>query len=210
MNEKQNLKKIEQESFRDLMQDGFTEMLAGLLFLVFPVLIQRSYFIPIFVVFYIFFLPVFLESIRKRYVYPRIGYVKLREDAPPKVTARVVATVIILIIGGILVIYAVVTGFITSEVVYRWIPAFLGVIMWAPSLFLVDKTGQKRYYLLGGLMTISGVAVSLADFLPAESTTIVFGLIWGLSFLIVGIIRYGLFIRRYPVIETQEDLANDQ
>jgi len=210
MNEEQNLKKLEQESFRDLMQDGFTEMLAGLLFLVFPILFQRSYFIPIFVVFYIFFLPIFIESIRKRYVYPRIGYVKLREDEPPKVTAGVVITVIILIIGGILVVYAVMTGLITSAIVYRWVPAFFGVIMWAPSLFLADKTGQKRYYLLGGLMTISGVVVSLADFLPAESTTIAFGLIWGFSFLIVGIIRYGLFIRRYPVIESQEDVGNEQ
>jgi hypothetical protein len=210
MNENQNLKKLEQESFRDLMQDGFTELLAGLLFLIFPVLIQRSYFVPIFVVFYIFFLPFFMESIRKRYVYPRIGYVKLKDDEPPKVTAGVVATVIILITGAILVIYAVMTGLITSEVVYRWIPAFLGVIMWAPSLFLVDKTGQKRYYLLGGLMTISGVAVSLVNFLPAEFTTIAFGLIWGLSFLVVGIIRYGLFIRRYPVVESQEDIENGQ
>jgi hypothetical protein len=82
--------------------------------------------------------------------------------------------------------------------------------MWAPSLYLVDKTGQKRYYLFGALMTITGVGVSLADFLPAEATTIVFGLIWGVSFLVVGLIRFRLFVRRYPIAGSQEDIKDEQ
>jgi len=210
MNEEQDLKTIEHESFREFMQDGFTEILAGTIFLVFPVIFTRPYFVPIFVLFYIFFLPHFVEVVRKKYVYPRIGYVKLREEEPPKVTAGVVITVILMIAAGIIVVYAISIDFISPDMIYRWVPAFFGVIMWAPSHYLTDKTGQKRYYLFGALMTITGFAVALIDFLPVEAVVVVYSLSWGAAFFVLGIIKVVLFIRKYPVIESPEDDSGEQ
>ena len=210
MNEEQDLKKIEQESFRELMQDGFTEIMAGTIFLVFPAIIAKPAFVPFFVLFYIFFLPQFVEVVRKKYVYPRIGYVKLREEEPFKVTAGVVITVILLIAGGIILIYAIATEIISSELVYRWVPAFFGLIMWAPSVYLKNKTGQNRYYLFGALMTITGFIVGFAYFLPVEVVTAVYALSWGLAFFVLGVIRAALFIRKYPVIDSPEDDIGDQ
>jgi hypothetical protein len=210
MNEEQDLKTIEQGSFREIMQDGFTEIMAGTIFLVFPAIIAKPAFVPIFVVFYIFFLPQFVEVVRKKYVYPRIGYVKLREEEPPKVTAGVVITVILMIAGGIVLIYLISIGLISPDLLYRWVPAFFGLIMWAPSVYLKDKTGQNRYYLFGALMTITGIAVGLANFLPVEVVTITYSLSWGTAFFALGIVRVVLFIRRYPVIESPEDDTGEQ
>ena len=210
MNEEQDLKKIERGSFREFMQDGFTEMMAGTVFLVFPLLIIEPAFVPIFVVFYIFFLPHLLEVVRKKHVYPRIGYVKLREDEPPKVTVGVVVTVILMIAAGIILVYAILIDLINSEMVYRWVPAFFGVIMWAPSAYLKDKTGQNRYYLFGALMTITGFALALTDFLPVGAVNVVYSLSWGAAFFVLGIIRAALFIRKYPVIESPEDGSGEQ
>jgi hypothetical protein len=210
MNEEQDLKKIEQVSFREFMQDGLTEIMAGTIFLLFPLLIIKPIFVPIFVVVYIFFLPQFIEIVRKKYVYPRIGYVKLREDEPPKVTVGVVVTVILMIAAGIILVYTISIDLISSEMVYRWVPAFFGVIMWAPSLYLKGKTGQNRYYMFGALMTITGFAVALADFLPVEAVNVVYSLSWGATFFVLGIIRTVLFIRKYPVIESPEDDSSEQ
>ncbi len=210
MNEEQDLKKIEHESVRELMQDGFTEIMAGTIFLFFPVIFARPYFVPIFVIFYIFFLPHFVEVVRKKYVYPRIGYVKLREEEPPKVTAGVVITVIIMIAAGIILIYSISIGIISSDLVYRCVPAFFGLIMWAPSVYLKDKTGQSRYYLFGALMTITGVAVALADFLPVEIVIVIYSLSWSAAFFVLGITRAVLFIRKCPVIESPEDDSGEQ
>ena len=210
MNEEQDLKTIEHESFRAFMQDGFTEIMAGTIFVVFPVIIARPYFVPFFVIFYIFFLPYFVEVVRTKYVYPRIGYVKLRDEEPPKVTAGVVITVILMVAGGIILIYSISIGLLSPDLIYRWVPAFFGLIMFAPSAYLKGKTGQNRYYLFGILMTITGIAVGLANFLPVEVVTLTYSLSWGVAFFVLGVIKAALFIRKYPVIDSPEDDIGDQ
>ncbi len=210
MNEEQDLKKIEQESYRELMQDGSTEIMAGLFFLVFPLLIREPGLAGIFVMFYVLFFPQFIEVVRKKYVYPRIGYVKLREEEPLKLTAGYVVTVFLLVAAGIVLVYAISIDFIILDMIYRWVPAFFGVIMWAPSVYLKDKTGQNRYYLFGALMTITGFAVAFTDFLPVEVVIMVYTLSWGAAFFVLGIIRAALFIRKYPVIDSPEDDTSEQ
>jgi hypothetical protein len=183
----QNLTEIEQKSYLELMQDGFTEIMTGLIFLVFPVMFVQPAFVSIFGAMYVLFLPHIVEGIRKKYVYPRIGYVKLRDDEPFKVTAGIVVIVILMVAGGIFLIYLIAIDF-------RF-----------PSVYLKNKTGQNRYFLLAALMTITGFAVGFIDFIPVEFVIAVYSLSWGLAFLMLGIVRYALFIRKYPVIESPED-----
>jgi hypothetical protein len=187
------------------MQDGFTEIMAGLIFLVFPVMFIQPAFVSIFGAMYVLFLPQVVEGVRKKYVYPRIGYVKLRDDEPFKVTAGIVITAILMVAGGIVLIYLIAIDFISSEMIYRWVPAFFGSIMWFPSVYLKNKTGQNRYYLLAALMTITGFAVGFIGFIPVEFIVAAYSVSWGLAFLLLGIVRHALFIRKYPVIDSPED-----
>ena len=201
MNE-QNLIEIERKSYSEMMQDGFTEILLGLILLVFPVLIVRPEFVSIFVVFYIFFMPHLLEAIRKKHVYPRIGYVKLKEEEPPKLSIGIIAVVLLIFVSVIVILYSLSIGIIDRYFIWRWLPTVFGFITWGPSLYLKEKTGQNKYYLLGTSMTISGVAVSLAGSIPAEFAMTVYMVGWGLFFLVLGLIRLLIFIRKYPVIDT--------
>ncbi len=209
MNEEKDLKSVEQESFRELMHDGFTEMLLGLLLAALPVIVLNPGMISIFVVFYIIFLPPFFEGIRRKYIYPRIGYVKLSEDEPPKVTARLVATLVLIIVFVVAVIYSVGIGIIDRDLVYRWIPAAFGLIMWVPSMYLKEKSGQNRYYLFGTLMTIAGVAVALAPVADPNIGGFLYFVCWGMFFLILGLVKYALFVRRFPVIDVPEDVQDE-
>lgn len=209
MNEENDLKSIEQQSFRELMHDGFTEMLLGLVLAALPVIVLHPGIISIFVVFYIIFLPPFFEGIRRKYIYPRIGYVKLSEDEPPKVTVRLVATLVLIIVFLAVVIYSVGIGIVDQDLVYRCIPAAFGLIMWVPSVYLEEKSGQNRYYLFGALMTVTGVAVALAPIADANFAGFLYFVSWGLFFLVLGLVKYAIFVRRFPVVDIPEDAQDE-
>ena len=210
MNEEQKLKSVERGSFLELMQDGFTEILAGMIFLVFPAFFLEPGFLFIFVILYIIFMPQVVEAIRRKYTYPRIGYVKLREGAPPKLALEIPVAVLIIFVTIIAVLYIASMGVIDRLFIMKWMPAVFGFIMWGPSLYLKDKTGQNRYYLPGALMSLTGVVISLADFLPVELGTSIFMNGWGLAFTILGLVRFLLFIRKYPVAGSPEDGRSEQ
>ena len=204
MNEN-DLLAIEQGTYRQSMKDGLTEFLLGLVLCLIPGIMAESYFVPIFVVFYIIFLPQGIEAFRRKYTYPRTGYVKLREEQPPKLTLGVAAAILLTFITIVAILYSLSIGVIDRYFIWKWLPTVFGVIMVGPSLYLRDKTGQNRYYLWGALTTISGLAVSLTPLLSAEVSLAVYMLAWGGAFMILGIIRFVLFTRNNPVMDTPED-----
>lgn len=204
MNEN-DLLEIERKTYRESMKDGLTEFLLGLVLCVIPGIMFQSYFVPIFVMFYIIFLPQGIEAFRRKYTYPRTGYVKLREEQPPKLTLGVAAVALLIFITIIAILYSLSIGVIDRYFIWKWLPTVFGVIMCGPSLYLKDKTGQNRYYLWGILTAITGVAVSLSPFISAEVSLTFYMISWGVAFIVLGIIRFVLFIRNNPVIDGPED-----
>ena len=103
MNDK-DLKKTGQDAYRATMKDGFIEILTGFFFIMTPVIFIQPSFISIFVVIYVLFLPQYAEIFRKKYTYPRVGYVKLRTDPldyRPK--ALLALLFIVIVTSGLLV-----------------------------------------------------------------------------------------------------------
>ncbi len=222
MNEEESLKTIEQESFRETREDGFNETNFGImLLLLFNAIYEKpgypsifdvwfNLIVCIFGMLYFIFLLQFYKVFRKKYVYPRIGYVKLREYEPPKVTSRVIAVVILMIATAITLIYIISIGVVATDLVYRWGPAFFGLIMLVASFYLKDKTGQNRYYLFGALMTITGVAVAFAEFISTDMVSVIYFDGWGIALFVLGIVKFVLFIRKYPIIGTPEVANSEQ
>ena len=204
------MKEVEQISYRATMQDGFAELLTGLIFLVFPVMLFEPAIVTFFVVFYILFMPRFVDTIKRRHVYPRVGYVKPREEEPPKLSIGVAVFVLLIFISIIAVFYTLSIGIIDRSFIYNWLPTVFGFIMWGPALYLRDRTGQTRYYLLGVLPTLTGAAVSISPSIPAEVAMVFFMVGWGLAFLVLGTVKFALFIRKYPVVDTPEDDISGQ
>ncbi|MCK4567805.1 MAG: hypothetical protein KAU48_10915 [Candidatus Thorarchaeota archaeon] len=221
MNEEETLKTIEQESFRETREDGFNETNFGImLLLLFNAIHEKpgypsifdlwfSLIVCIFGMLYFIFLLQFYKVFRNKYVYPRIGYVKLREYEPPKVTSGIIVVVILMIATAITLIYIISIGVVTTDLVYRWGPAIFGLIMWVASFYLKDRTGQNRYYLFGALMTITGVVVALAEFISTDMVIVIYFDGWGIAFLVLGVVKFVLFIRKYPIIGTPE-VANSE
>jgi len=138
-------------------------------------------------------------------VYPRIGYVKLKEEEPPKLSLGIAMVVLLIFVSVIVLLYTLSIGLIDRDFIWRWLPTVFGFIMWGPSLYLKEKTGQNRFYLFGAMMTVTGIVISLTASIPAGIAMTIYMVGWGLFFLFLGLVRFLLFIRKYPVLDTPED-----
>lgn len=209
LNEKIDLKKIEQQTYHEFMIDGITEILLGIVLIFMPILFTNPIFV-VFVPFYILFAHPFVESIRERTTYPRLGRVEFKRDDEKEgySVKRSLLEFLLFILGTVVItltMMILIEGGFEFSLIYKWIPFLFGLIMFGPSLFLVDKTGQRHYYILGAFSTILGFFFSILDF-PGEMTGLfLFFLTLGVLSIILGIIRYVWFIRTYPVIQMEEE-----
>jgi hypothetical protein len=80
-----------------------------------------------------------------------------------------------------------------------------GWIMFGPSIYLVESTGFRRYYLFGILATSLGFVFSVLSFNDIYLRLFVYFEVMGFSILVLGIARLLLFIKKYPVLEQEEE-----
>lgn len=213
MNDK-DLIKTGQDAYRTTMKDGFIEVLTGFFFIMTPVIFIQPAFVSIFVVIYVLFLPQYAEIFRKKYTYPRVGYVKLRTDPLDYRPKALLALLFIVIVSsGLLVML------MTQDIAnyYNWFlmfPFILGAIMLAPSAYLVDRTGAKIYWGFGIVSTIFGFVMSTITLINPPSGPfdglLVFSILFGVGLLIVGIVKFAYFLHSNPVIDIQEDNPSEQ
>ena len=205
---------MEQNAYRDTMEDGITETLAGMFFLFTTLMFRIPAFIGVFVLFYIFLMPLFIERIRERYTYPRLGYVKLRTNESDW-DFRSFG----LLIASILVATAIAVQMLTNDLLnlYNWVlifPFTFGMLMFGPSTYLVAKTGSKKYWLFGIFTTIVGLSTAILSVIyhPGDYYVgiLYYCLFLGLIFGIGGLIKFLHFTRAYPVLEPQGDEMNEQ
>ena len=213
MSEHNDLKDTEQKAFQDTMRDGLTEIFAGFLFFLAPIMAYESSFMIYFAMFYVIFLPPGLENIRQKYTYPRIGYVKMRVEKI-KLDLKSLLIFLVILISGTLTAIILMTDDISN--IYNWVtilPFTLGLVMLGPSSFLVEKTGMKKYWLFGIITSVFGLLVTYFTILNPPASpyfgVLGFSMMLGAGLLVVGIITLLRFIYNNPVIATQEDAENE-
>lgn len=186
---------LEQRLYRFFEQDGLTEILSGIMLISCILIIGNRAFVGLAALLVIFG-PVLLSKIRRRITYPRIGYMVPRKKPDRRInragvvfmSAAITAWAALVLLLG---------GYTNADVVYRWIPTLLALIITGMWLFLAGKTGQKRHYFFAGLMIAGAVAISLPRFDNAFANIRLFCLIAGCIFLISGIIRLIVFLKKY-------------
>ena len=213
MNDK-DLLKTGQDAYRATMRDGFIEILAGFFFIMTPVIFIQPIFVSIFVVIYVLFLPQYAEIFRKKYTFPRVGYVKLRTDPLDYRPKALLALLFVVIVSS-----AILVMLMTQDVAnyYNWFimfPFILGAALLAPSAYLVDRTGSKIYWGFGIMTTILGLAISIITLnYPPDGPfdgLVAFSMLLGIGLLICGFIKFAYFKHSNPVIEIQEDSSSEQ
>jgi hypothetical protein len=210
----EDLVRLEQNAFKDSMKDGLVETIAGFIFIITAIMFNQPAFVGIFVVFYLLFLPRFVEASREKYTYPRIGYVQLRtKESDLDFKSFLLLLLIIAAATGIA------TQLLTNNIFdpYNWVMLFpfsLGTLLFGPSAFLVDKTGSKAYWLFGTITSLLGLVVSyLSTIYPTQSYydgILAYCMILGTTLLIGGLLKFLYFTHTNPVLESQEDDVSEQ
>ena len=211
MNIKLDLKEIERRANYAAFQDGLMELIMGL-FLVFyggALATNIAIGIPLMVV-TVFFAKPLIEQIKKRYIYPRSGYVKLPPD--PDTTSKgigISAIVMVVVLLGAMGISMAVLGqkpgldFFLSYIV----PPASGLMLAIGPFWLGQTYGLVRGYLWAVLFVLGGVAMpvfSLASGYPAVGLlcTVV-----GTFILVTGAFLFVRFIRINPAEPVEVEKA---
>ena len=202
-----DLSELEQETYRSTMKDGLMEISLGLTMLILSNVYYSSIPISIMVLFIIVIFPKGTEKIRERYIYTRIGYVKIKTDTEFEVAQFITFMVTIFSLAGILILLFP-NGYDDTDNLYRIWPFILGMVMFGPAMHLQEKTGQDRYLLMGVLPTVSGLLITVLSVIDEPWEKFegirIFALFWGLISLIYGIIIYIRFIKTHPIMEDED------
>jgi len=211
-----DLKKIEQKAYKESMQDGFTEIFAGILLIgvgfyfvvkvIFAgiLLIGVGFYFAV-ILFAVLFFPRIVERLKRRYTYPRIGYAKLHED-PPRKTARGIFSYMLLVIVVMVVALFIIFGDISADLWYRWSPTLMGAMLTGGLIYLADKSADPRYYGIAVFGLVAGGVLSVYRFESTWTGITVYLLFMGSCFFGLGLIRFVHFLYEYPV---QEEITDE-
>ncbi|MHA3964046.1 MAG: hypothetical protein AM325_010960 [Candidatus Thorarchaeota archaeon SMTZ1-45] len=208
MNEKIDLVKLEQATFRTANQDGFTELWMGLMILAISLLLIHTAFVGT-VAILIIFQAVFNEKIKEKFTYPRIGKVKLRGEAETPSGYGWILAVLIMIPALASVFFSTVYENDILYLIARGAPVLVGIGLIQPSAYLVSKSGLNRYYGIGIVSSILGMVFTLLESPTAVSRMTVYLVIVGGLFILVGIASLARFVRKYPILDLEE-MGNEQ
>jgi hypothetical protein len=193
-----DLSAVERNVQRSYYEDGFLDLVAGLLFLVLSGGALSSGktlgLMPIWLI----LMKVVLDRLKQRHTYPRTGYVRFVEEDPGN-AARVALSFVLLALV-VLVVVLVVTGDIRdAQRWYRWTPLFSGIMVIGAYGYLASRSGSRRYYAMG-LLTLAGAVWLCFRQFPGKLQGL--GLLWLLMsamFLLSGTVSFARFARAYPL-----------
>ena len=201
-----SLQKLERQAHRYDAQDGVTEFLAGVLFF----FVARAAVDP-----HLAWVPAMrifpmrwaLKYFKKRFTYPRVGYVKLRSEDRQDLGRGMLTYlgVVFAVFAAALLIF----GDITSWNQWmKWMPALMGGFTSGGFIYLAGKTGLMRHYFLVLVCIAWGIACSLMTVPRSVLGIQRWALGLGLVCLVMGIAVFLNFLRTRPV--RQQEVADEQ
>ncbi|MHA1959861.1 MAG: hypothetical protein ACW99U_06500 [Candidatus Thorarchaeota archaeon] len=209
MSDDSDLKETEQAITRYSMQDGVITVMLGLVLIVASGAFLAPW-LTVYLAFFVIFGPKALEVFREKYTYPRIGYVQLRTEEEGSRTAAGIFGFIALSFVVTLVAMFLVHGTISADLLYGWIPAWIGTIMIGPSLHVADITGSRFYYVFGFVAVATGYALSILGFDLGTFNVSIYLVGWGLFLVLVGLVTFWRFVRKYPILESEVEPNDGQ
>jgi len=210
--ENDEMKQVEQRVKRYWYADGIAELTSGGLFVLLGIYFGAQGFLGegstasiilqisliLVMVGGIFGVRWLVNTLKARLTYPRTGYVEYRvNEKDAKVRRYVVAGVAMIIAIASIVLVDYIRGLDSMALITGLL---VGVIFIA---LRGRSSGLKRFYALGGLAIVLGVALSFSELSQAYNLGLFYGLL-GIAIMISG----GLVLRRY-LSENPPPLEND-
>jgi hypothetical protein len=203
MNNGIEISKIKKSLFTENMVDGLTEIFLGLIMIFTPFLFIKPYFVVFAGILVVFNIKI-VEFVKEKITYPRLGKIDVPLDYSSKSNKRSLMGLMVFFFL-VLIIDTIVLALFGSDLsnINDWamsVPFLFGMIMFGPSKTLVENSGLMRYYLFGILATIIGFLFFRLNFETIYDRIFLYFILLGTCSLIFGIIKFLVFIKKYPVL----------
>jgi hypothetical protein len=201
-----DLLKIEKKAYRDSQQDGLMEVMMGLILITFGCFLYSPVFA--FYILLIIFSKKIVESIRRRYTYPRIGFVKFHKENPKDALTGV----FLFEFAVIVIIFTLISIFGDVKDYSRWIkwsPLFFGMILVGPFAHAASRSGSIRYTGYAMLSVVLGLFFSIIEFGSGYIGLILYLVFIGAFLFLGGLVIFTLFLRKYPLPEVEAPYASE-
>jgi len=198
-----DLKSLRRQAYRYDLQDGLMEFLMGIMlfFVARAIVSPHLGWLPAFLVFPMRWA---LKFFKEQFTYPRIGYVKMKDDQEPREfglgVLRYLAIVVFTIGGGLFVF-----GEVGSwQYWMKWMPAIMGGFCSGGFLYVAERSGFKRHYFLFLICIGWGIICSLMNTPTVYHGISRWALGLGLLNLVFGVVIFLNFLRTHPVRGPEE------
>jgi uncharacterized membrane protein HdeD (DUF308 family) len=208
MTDKINLDKMQKNANKLLNEDGLVELLMGaILFITSSTFSSSSAFTP-FLGIYVIFMRSIIESFRKRFTYPRIGYLKLQDDDIKQVGWGILTFVGAIMLGLVIFIYLIFGG-VTSSLFYNYLPIIMALILFGGLYYNYQKTYDKTNLIYIIIALAASIIFTLLQFNSPKDGPQLYLLMMSGVFIASGAIRLYSFTQRYPVIDDERGLDDE-
>ena len=204
MKQEINVKEIEQKTFSQSQQDGLMEFVMGICLLAMSTRLFSRVLIGMFPLAMILFRPA-LNAMKKRFTYPRIGFVKLIPDKPKDAISGIalITLIVIAVLAVAFILFADVGDF---GLWLKWVPVWAGVVLAIMFISLAAKSGTIRYYIFALWSVLYGLVLSILNFEPVETGTLLYFLAMGALLTPSGLVIFIRFLRKFP--KPAEEITN--
>ncbi len=202
-----DIERIEQQVQRAAHEDGLLEICLGVYLLLLGALLAArlslAWIAPLLAP------PLWyaLERAKRRYVYPRIGYVRFGPDKqadPMGIVGVTVALTLVCVacVAPFILVMGTVRG--ASFWLERFVPVFVGCLLGIGPYWFAQTFGQKRGYVAAALFPVSGIAIPALGIATGYAAIGFECVLVGLLSLVFGVIALARFLRRYSVQEASD------
>jgi len=198
MSDKINLKEMEQKAYRLMNEDGLMELLMGAILFVVSSTFGGTSSFSSFLALYVIFIRQIVEGFRKRYTYPRVGYLKLPEEDGKKLGIGIftfMGAVMLTLVVFIYLIY----GRFSGELLYKWLPLLIGLIFFGGLQYHYSRSGDKLALVYIAIAVGAGLVFSVQDFLEPLRNTQFYALSLSIVFIVAGVMRFRKFTQDHPI-----------
>lgn len=203
MNKPNSIDSVQMKAMQVTARDGITEMFLGGMLLVFSWLFSLETPLAVFGALFPLALNPLGKFLKRKFVYPRIGYAKVAKQPHAMRGIFLAAIAFVAVIMASLGVFSLILGFEPGSALWlsHFVPAVAGAMM-AIGPWIVARTYRlAHWYILAALFVLGGICLPLFD--VATGYTAVFlesAIVGGLS-LLYGIGLFATFLRKYPRCE---------
>ena len=209
MSDKINLKEMEKKAYKLLNRDGLMELLMGVILFVVSSSFGGASGLSSFLALYVIFLKQIVEGFRKRFTYPRIGYLELPEEDSKNIGLGIFKYMGVVMLALVVFIYLL-YGRISGDLLYNWIPLLIALIFFGGLQYHYSKSGDRLTLAYTGIILVMGLIFSILDFLGPFTSTQLYTLSLSAIFIVAGVLRFYKFRKDYPIQPIPEEATEHE